>query len=323
MTGKNQYELTKSGVSNYFTDSRNTSGATLNNVTVLPKQACSYDSTYNLAKCTATGSSPSVSRTSLATLNNGRISGSIWLKADTTLSPGTITLTMTDGSDSQSVSTTITNDGTLKRYAISGYFTTASTTCKLKVSWTSTTGVVYLDQWQIENNDWASEAIVNTSTTASQERTIYTDPNRLSAIAVYKHSSVLNWTDVPIYDGQKLPHNYSTRNYNTSTMWYNTAGYGLNIENAQDGTHLVYHGYKKPIYYTSDSDVFDVPAPEVWQVVEGVVAYLKSAKYDIGSSKEAAIHWSRFEAAVRDMVNTSRANPAWGYTQVLYPTMMA
>lgn len=201
----NTYELTPA-VYNYVATSRATSAATASNVTVTPKNAASYDDTYNLAKCTATGSSPSVSMESQAggvasdpVLQQIRISGSVWLKADADNDPGTITLTMTDGSDLQSVSTTITNSGVLQRYGISGYFDNSETTIKLKVSWTSTTGVVYLDGWQIENNDWPSETIVNTTSNPIL-RQVYANADRVHSLAAYKYGQRITWNEIATPD---------------------------------------------------------------------------------------------------------------------------
>lgn len=308
--------------SNYMPTSRTTSSATLVNVTVLPMNKASFDSTFNLSKCTATGASPSVTKTSLATLQGGRISASVWLAADTTNDPGTITLTLTDGSGAQSVSTTITNDGSLNRYGISGYFDTSSTTVKLKVSWTSATGIVYLDGWQAELCDYVSPYINNTSASDAQSRVFYVDPTRVFSAATYRYGTQMSWQDICILDESLLRDDYTT-GQNTYQRYYSMHANRLTMDNVEAGTHLIFRGIKRAPSYTTadDTTLVDIPQPDIWTVIQGIVAFVKAARYDIGANRETPQAMQIFESMVNDMLISCSAFPGYGAIETIRPVM--
>ena len=319
--GVKTYDLSPNNA-NYMPSSRNTATATLNNVTVAPMNKASFDSSYNLAKCTATGASPSVTKTSLATLNGGRISASVWLAADATNTPGTITLTLTDTVGGQSVSTTITNDGTLNRYGISGYFNTSQTTVKLQVSWTNTSGIVYLDGWQAELCDYVSPYINNTSASAAQSRVYFIDPLRVYSGAQYVYGSLMTWRQVLSLEESLTRDDYTT-GQDTYQWYYSMQAGQLNVENVASGTHLILRGAKRaPVYSTSDGSVLvDIPQPEVWTLIQGVVAFVKTARYDIGANKESPQAIAIFENMVNEMLISCSPFPGYGALEIIRPVM--
>lgn len=318
--GINSYTLTPNS-QNWCPDSRNCANATLVNVTALPKSGASFDDTYNLGKCTATGANPSIKKTTVGTLNNGRVSASVWLKGDLTNTPGTITLTLTDAVGGQSVSSVIQNDGTLQRYGLCAYFTTASTGVSLTVSFTSPSGVIYIDAWQIENNDWPSETIHNPSLTHSQPRTVYANPDRLHSIAQYRYNTRLQWSEI-MYMDQGLSAYDHTLTYNQITRYASISFNLLNLTNVPVGTNLVYRGNKKAPVFAAGTDAVDVEDPDYWILVEGTIAFQKTAMYDIGSNKEADSAMSRFDALLEDAVNSTGTWPGYSFLDVITPVMM-
>lgn len=318
--GVKSYDLTPANA-NYMPTSRNTANATLNNVTVSPMNKVSFDNTFNLAKCTATGASPYVRKVSAATINNGRISASVWLVADQTDDPGTITLTLDDGAGGQSVSTTITNDGTLQRYGISGYFTSAQTTVRLKVSWTSATGVVYIDGWQAEVCDYVTPYINNT-TTAAQNRVYFIDPTRVHSVAQYVNGSQLTWNNV-VYQDTNLSYDDFTTGPASVQFFYSMDGNKLNLDNVDSGTHMLIRGVKRAPFYTiTDADTLvDIPLPELYVVIQGVVAFIKNARYDIGANRESASSVRIFESMVNDMIVLCSPSPGFTIMDVVQAVM--
>lgn len=318
--GINSYTLTPNS-QNWCPDSRNCANATLINVTVAPKAAASFDDTYNMAKCTATGANPSLKKTTVGTLNNGRVSASVWLKGDLVSTPGTITLTLTDAVGGQSVSSVVQNDGTLQRYGLCAYFTTVSTGVSLTVSFTSPNGVLYIDAWQIENNDWPSETMHNPSLTHSQPRTLYANPDRLHSITPYRYNTRLAWSEV-MYIDQGLSAYDHMLTYNQLTRYASIAFNLLNLTNVPVGTHLVYRGNKKAPVFTAGTDLVDVEDPEYWIFVQGAIAYQKAFMYDIGSNKEAAAALSRYDNLLEDMVNSTGTWPGYSFVDVVSPVMM-
>lgn len=289
-----------------------------------PSNGVSYDDSYKLMKLTATGVTPSVTKTSVGTLNQRRVSASVWLKADSANPPGTVTLTLSDGADNQVVSETITVDENLRRFGIAGYFTNVSSTVKLKVSWTSTTGVLWCDQWQAEDNDWPSETIVNNSTTAPQARTVFVDPLRVMGVAPYAYNQQITWSDMLYNDSGLYPADYQASPSDSRTRWVSVNGGTINLKNIAAGTHLLYRAKKLPPTYDTNStgsEIIQIPEPELWTVIRGAVAYQKAAAYDSGSNSEVTRAMAAFGAAVEDMVMSSRTNPSWSFVNVLAPRM--
>lgn len=319
MADKVSYALTPD-VSNYVINSRASASITTTNVTLSPKNAASFDDTFNLTKCTATGATPSVSRTSTGTLQLQRVSASVWLKADTTLPPGTITLTLTDAAGGQSVSSTINNNGTVQRYGLCGYFSNASTGCKLTVSWASITGIIWVDAWQIENNDWPSEYIDN-PTSGVLARTVFADPERFKWIIPYLYNTRLTWDNLFWLDNSIFPQDHIAT-LNTLFKYYSVRGHQLNLDNVAAGTHLMYRAKKKPPIYANDTDVVDIPPPDVFTLlVYGGVAYQKAALYDIGTNAEAASAMKEFQNRVEMSIMTNVEHPAWSYVDVVVGSM--
>lgn len=333
------YRLTPNGY-NYFPATRDCTTATgTNNVTVVPNFSASFDDKFAIDQCVANGPNPSVSKTSLIAqppipaLSKTRVSASVWLYSDATNPPGTITLTLTDGAGNQAVSTTVNNDGNLQRYGISGYFGNQSTSVKLTVSWPNSTGIVYLDGWQCENNDWPSEYFDNLGTTTPQLRTVFADPLRVHSIAPYKYNETLTWSEVITNVGSELFQDEHTSFPDQIYRYYSSAGGALNVQNVPNGTHLIYRAKKTAPVFTLGSvaaatpgtgvvaangqEVIDIPEPELWTVVLGVVAYLKASMYDIGANAEVGNAMKLFQNMVEELNLTSIEMPGWSYADIV------
>lgn len=312
--------------SNFMPNSRDTTAsiATLVNVTLLPKSAASYDDTYNLAKATATGANPSILRTTVGSLSSRRVSASVWIRGDATLPPGDITLTLSDDLGSQATTKVVTNDGQLQRYGISAYLDGSRTMARLKVSWANATGILYIEGWQVEDNDWPSENIINAQASAEQLRQIYVDPLRISGIAPYKYNTRLNWSEMVYYDPSLRPFDHTNYTDNFHQFYSAESGY-INLVNVDSDTNLVYQAKRVPPVYNSSTpgtEVVLIPEPELWTVIRGIVAFLKQANYDVGANSEVSRAMSAFGVAVEDMVNTSKSSPAWSFLDIISPKMM-
>lgn len=318
-TGVKTYSLTPR-VTNYLPLTRGCQSIVGNNVTVARMNAAAYDGTYNLDKVTATGATPYVRKTTTGTAAAGRYTASVWLRADTTNTPGTITLTFSDSSGGQAVSTTVTNSGSLQRYSLSSYFDGSVSTLRIEISWTSDTGVVYLDGWQIEDNDWASEMIPN-ATANVKVRTTYVDPDRLIAIAPYKNGERLAWAEV-IQPNQNMTAFDMTAYPYPNLKQYRIDGKYLVLDNVTEGTTLVYYGHQVPTVWTSGTDAVDVPEPYYWILIEGAVSIMKMNIYDIGTNTESNTAYTRFQVKVADLANSVGGWPGWSFQEVIRPVMM-
>lgn len=317
-SGKRTYDVTPAGY-NYCATSRTFSSATLNNVTVTPKNAVSWDDTFSASKCTATGSSPSVTVTSISdsALSSARVTASIWIQADATNTPSTVsgseytvTLTLTDGAGGQSTTSDITVSTGMNRYAITGYFDNTYTQVKFKVSWANTAGILYLDGCQIEPMDWATEYINNTGSTA-QARTIFASPDRMVGAGKYRPLERLVSEDIYVMDTSLFPYERAVRTATASQPYFSLNGGQFNLDNVTAGTHVVYRAKQLPAELSAATDTVSIPKPWYWVLVQGAKAYVESAAYDIGGSADAVSAEANFRQQIKTMLEMSSPAPGW------------
>jgi len=326
VTGKRTYEVTPE-TTNYCPTSRVFTAATLNNVTMTSFSAVSWDDSFKLSKATATGASPSVTVTSIATVNSGRVTASIWLAGDATDVPGTgdetntVTLTLTDTVGGQSVTKDVTVGETPDRYAISGAFSSAQATVKLKVSWASPTGIVYLDACQIEKYDYATEYIDNTSAVAAQIRTAFAAPDRLLGVGKYKPGTTPVEQDIYLYDPGLYPYERANRLIPNIDPRFSNQGGMISVEGVDADAHVIYRAKEVPMKLTAGTDTLTIPEPWIWVLVEGGKAFMDNAMYDIGANKDAQKTREWFETQVDSMLALSEPSPAYTYLPNNYPRM--
>jgi len=329
---KLSYQVTPK-VYNYCANNRASTAITAANCTLSPNNDASFDDTYSLVKCTATSGAPSITMTTSAAgtdpdgttqpaLTPGRASASIWIKADGTNTPTSITMTFSDSIGGQvqpALSIPVTSN--LTRVGVSGYFTSAQPLLKMVLTWTPNTSVVYVDGWQIENNDWPSEEIINTNMASPIIRQVYADPTRLLSIVPYVYNTRLSWNQVLYNDSTFYPADH-TALLNTAYRFMSTRGNLLNVVNVPSATTLIYRAKRKPQLYTQATDIVDIPAPDLWTFIEGCVAYQKAFIYDIGTNTEAGSAQAAFANRVQDMIMTVSESPHWSFADTVIPVMM-
>lgn len=328
-TGQRTYIPTQDAY-NYCGTSRTFTSATTNHVTVSPKNAVSWDDTWNLTKLTATGSSPriAISSVSSSALSAAVCTGSIWVAADATHPPDTstnsanVTMTLTDGASAQAVSHTIAPGTTPDRYALSSYFTNASSSLILTLSWTSATGVIYIDACQFEASPYATEYIDNTGTSAL-ERTLFADPSRIVSFSQYYPNTTATYNDLVYYDSSLYPNERAYRPDTASFRSMSNQGGYFNLENVPAGTHMMYRAkaIPKKLLGTSGETIPALPEPWTWVVVQGAKAFVQSSMYDIGANNDSSLGVKAFDDLIEATLEMSDPSPNYTWIHNNYPRM--
>lgn len=286
-----------------FTQTRGVDNTTITGATTSKRSAVGYDGTLRMDKITGSASTTTVvkSTLSLATAITSVISGSVWVKPDTSY-PTLVTLTLKNGTGAI-INTTTFTPSVLTRVAVSGYIEASiGQMLKLEVSYSDTGKSLFLDGWQLESSDYATEYMDNPSG-AIAVRSVFTLSECLYGVCAYDagSSDLFNrWysqastllPNVPV--GTALPSV-------GSVGLCNIINDKLVLKNVSNGTHVAYVAAKAPTVWTQGSDLIDIPAPDHFILIEGIAAYVKQAVYDIGSNAEADRLMKAFESNVLDL----------------------
>lgn len=252
----------------------------------------------------------------------GRVTGSVWLQADSNNPPGTVTLTLQDLSSGQVQTKVVVPPPVADRFAISGYFTNTSTGVSLTVSWDSPTGIIYMDGMQIEKNDWATEYFTNTSTTDPLLRKVFAAPDRVLGAGRYQPGTTPVDQDIFILDPSLFPDERAARPFLLGRSYFSLKGGKINVDNVQPDLHLLYRAKRIPPKLAAGTDTVYIPDPWYWVLVRGANAFLQSAMYDIGANADSHEAQVIFDAIIDETMAMSEPIPNYTFLPNNYPRMM-
>lgn len=349
--GKRTYPVTPETVnfapfSRDFTSAAVASYVSTNNVTLTPYDKVSWDDRFYATKAEAGGADPAIELTSGAVsytpdqgYTSGRYTVSLWLMADADNPPSLtddsnlVTLTLTNGDGSVTETKEISLTTVMDRFAITAPLdlhglSDPDNVAELTVSWDNPDGVIWLDAWQVERNDYATEYIDNTAETY-KERDVFASPDRILGVGRYRPGMTPTHQDVYVYDNTLYPYERTIRPVVTSDAAYSNQGGQLCMENVEADTHVIYRAKQQPPVFDSENpsnndqpQFVQMPDPWIWVLVEGIRTFMVNAMYDTGTNAESEKAKNDFIGRIEAMIQMSEPSPGWMYLPNNYPRMM-